>query len=842
MFNNELWQKPPAAAGGTVIYDYQIANSARFDGTSSYLYKTWGTAPTSTTKKTISVWIKRSLVDNSTAQRIITSIGNTGTYYFSDTVTDNIAYYSGGGGVNGYMTTRVFRDPSAWFHFVAIYDSGEASGEDRIKFYINGELFALDNGAWTFNAGYPNTSVPTIGKDGVQNLIGAYGGGGSLFNGYMADFVQIDGTAAISDFGETTNGVWVPKDPSTLTFGTNGFWLDFADNTAFGNDVSGNNNDWTATGFVTSDQMLDSPTFNSSSNGGNFATWNPLNKGSYTTLTEGNLKATGTSSGASQPSGTFAMTSGKWYWEMLVVDEVAGYPYTGLTVLGNIANSPTTGGDIWAMRYDISSGAVGGNSGDAITGLGTLTTVTTGVATATDGDIISYYLDCDNRKAWIAKNGVIPNSGAPASGTNPQWSWTTTPNNGITFTAQIYNGDDTILNAGQDGTFAGEKTAQGNSDDTGYGNFYYDPPTGFLAMCAGNLTTAEEVDPAQTNDDYPQKLFDAELYTGDGASTLAITGMDFQPDWTWIKNRDAADDNVLFDSTRGVTKLISTNNTAVESTDADTLKSWTSDGFTVGADVKVNTSGEDYVGWNWRANGGTTAANSVGGTSSVTQADPSGAFSIVTYTGFAGASGTSTVGHGMSLAPVLIIHIALDASAGRWTQSNAFTDAGYFVNMAGTGAETDLNSYGTMNAPTDSVFTINGVDGVGGGGRNYIAYCFANCEGYMKSGSFMGNGSTDGTFIYTGFKPRMIMLKRTNRSGDYWYIIDTARNTFNGPGVYMLNPDRTATEATNGTTNVIDFLSNGWKMRTSGSGLNGSGGEWVYLAISSNPFAYATAR
>ena len=139
------------------------------------------------------------------------------------------------------------------------------------------------------------------------------------------------------------------------------------------------------------------------------------------------------------------MTSGKWYWEMLVVDEVASYPYLGLTVLGNITNSPTTGGDIWAMRYDIGSGSLGGNSGANITGLGTLTTTSTGVTTATDGDIISWYLDCDNRKAWIAKNGTIPNSGNPATGANPQWSWTTTPSNPITFTAQVYNGDDTIL-------------------------------------------------------------------------------------------------------------------------------------------------------------------------------------------------------------------------------------------------------------------------------------------------------------------------------------------------------------------------------------------------------------
>ena len=275
------------ATGGD-FYEQQIEKSARFDGSSSYLNKTWGAAPSDDNKKTISVWLKRSLVGGSTAQRIITSIGNTGSYYVNgDSNGDSIGYYAGGGGINGYTTNRKVRDPAAWFHFVAILDAGQSNDYDRIKIYINGELHALNNGDWTQNSGHPNTAVPTLGKNGVANYISKYGNSTGYFNGYMADFIQIDGTAAISDFGETKNGVWVPKDPSGLTFGNNGFWLKFANASDFGEDYSGNNNDWTANSMSTHDQMIDTPTFGGSSSG-NFCVFNPLNNVNSSSYAEGN--------------------------------------------------------------------------------------------------------------------------------------------------------------------------------------------------------------------------------------------------------------------------------------------------------------------------------------------------------------------------------------------------------------------------------------------------------------------------------------------------------------------------------------------------------------------------
>ena len=591
--------------------------------------------------------------------------------------------------------------------------------------------------------------------------------------------------------------------------------------------------------------MTDTPTFNSDSNGGNFATWNPLNAGSYTTLAEGNLKATGTSSGASNPSGTFAMTSGKWYWEMLVVDEVSGYPYPGLTVLGNIANSATTGGDIWAMRYDITSGSVGGNSGANITGLGTLTTVATGVATATDGDIISFYLDCDNRKAWIAKNGTIPNSGNPANGSNPQWAWTTTPTNPITFTAQIYNGDDTILNAGQDGTFAGEKTAQGNSDDTGYGNFYYDPPTGFLAMCSGNQPVADEIDPAQTDDNYPQKLFGVLKYSGNGSERTIDTT--FQIDMAWARSTIQGQNWYALDTTRGFfgassnNKYMKLDTNGVEATFPQyNFKAQSGSDITITSGTWLNSSGHTQQMWNFRLNGGTTAANSNGSLASVTQVDPSGCICVGTYT----ANATnSTIGHGLSKKPALIILKKRDNQDRNWTawHHSLSNTQGYLSFFENSAASTDSQIW-QNTAPTSTVFSVNygTTETNAASGDKFLFYAFADCEGYIKIGKYIGNADANGSFIYTGFKPAFLMTRPVD-SGDDPLVWDIQQSPIN-PMQKTISTHNNSAQVDN-SNRSIDFLSNGFKIRTSNSNANTNDSDGIlFMAFAENPFKYATAK
>jgi len=845
VFQNNLMGAAAAAsaAGGTTIYDYQIANSVRMNGSNQYLNRTASSTATNNDKKAISLWFKRAGTSGNTGATYIISCqqDDLAALFVNDGSTaDNVGYFTNNGGQNG-KSKFLKRDFSAWNHLVFLYDSTESTGTDRVKFYINGVHYTTaDSTFWNIdNNGYPDSSADIgFGKGSNDNNIGRYQYNGSgYFNGYLADFVMIDGgtVPSISDFGETVNGVWVPKDPSGLTFGTNGCWLKFESSSDLGNDSSGNNNDWTANNFAAHDQMLDSPTFSSTdSNGGNFATLNPVASNPDVILSEGNLFATKETGSHYENASATMNLKGKYYVEVCAKELMTD---AGQAV--GLVN----------VKEDLIPNGTGRLNATGVSYLRDGTLETAGSAASfgtawTAGDIVQMAVDMtdiDSVKVWFGLNNTWQNSGNPSAGSGI--AATITNGEQIMAISAGYTGTgELICNFGQEGTFAGQKTAGGNADANGYGNFIYAPPTNFLALCAGNLTTAAEIDPAQTSDYYPQKLFDAKLYTGDGASTLTISGMDFQPDFTWIKNRETTDSHCLFDSTRGVTKLLSSDTTAAEATDADTLKSWTSDGFTVGADVKVNTSGEDYVGWNWRANGGTTSTNTAGDINSTVQVDPSGCFSIVTYTGTTSSAGVETVGHGLDSAPNLIITKGVGLVANWWVFSDGQTSWNYGMNLNSTAASIDKSGNGSMSAPTSTVFSTNHTDGLNDT-EGDIAYCFANCEGYIKSGTYVGNGDDNGTFVYTGFRPAMMIIKEL--VVDNWLIYDDERLGYNadanGIGNAVLYPDYAYGESSE-ASRAIDILSNGFKLRTSNATGNASSGNYLYFAMAKNPFQYATAR
>ena len=848
VFQNNLMGAAAAAAsaGGGDFYTHQIAHSLRMSDANNTTLKITAGTPTSSKTFTYSWWWKRyNVTSTSTQSSNVFCAGTSGGAYVFWPFTNNndcVANFNFTGGNFGdsRLTTNMqFRDTSAWYHCVLRFDSTQATASNRVRLYVNGVEPTYSSASVQTDISQ-NEDISFMNQDGVLQGWGGLSGKGTGQEGcdvQLAEIVFNDGQSYGPDsYGETKNGVWIPKDPSGLTFGNNGYYLNFASSSDLGNDVSGNNNDFTTANLSAHDQMLDSPTFNSDSNGGNFMTYNGAYMGANNALAEGNLQSTGSSAGNN--SGTFGMLTGKWYWECRA-ETVNSYAPTfgiGQSGIGN------TDGQYYIITWQTAAGQMYGGGGAPV-GMGTITVTSTGVTSLSSGDILSFWLDCDNKKLWIGKNGTIPNSGDPANGTNPQASWATTPTDRyFTATCQNVGSGVGVLNAGQNPSFNGEITAGTNTDKNGYGLFKYDPSgTDFVACCAANIPTADAVDPAQTDDNFPQKLFSPLLYTGTG-STNALTGLGFQPDLTWIKERGGANDHKLTDSTRGVTKSLESNTTAGEATDSNGLTAFGSDGFTVGSDAVYNNSSDTYVAWNWRANGGTTAANSVGGTSSVTQVDPSGGFSIVTYTGFSGSSGSSTVGHGMGIAPAMIIHKSRTRSSGWWTQvPNLLTDAGYFLDLSGTNAQTNLNSYGTMNVPTTSVFTINGVDGVGGESANYVAYCFANIEGYCKVGSYVGNGNDDGTFVYTGFRPAMMIIKEL--VVDDWLIYDDKRVGYNldSAGNAVLYPNATHAE-NNQASRAIDILSNGFKLRTSNATGNAGSGNYIYLAMAHNPFKYATAR
>jgi hypothetical protein len=341
------------------------------------------------------------------------------------------------------------------------------------------------------------------------------------------------------------------------------------------------------------------------------------------------------------------------------------------------------------------------------------------------------------------------------------------------------------------------------------------------------------------------KYFANTLYEGNGTAIgsggKTITGLEFQPDFTWIKNRDAADSHSLYDSSRGVTKQIESDNTSAQTTESEGLTSFTSDGFTLGSLDQVNTNNESFVGWNWKANGGSTTTNDasstgIGTIDSVYQANTTSGFSIVQYTG-TGSAGT--IRHGLSVAPSLIIVKNL-SQGDAWkvyhhkVASDPQTD--YLV-LNTTAAPVDDATVWNDTAPTNSVFSIGNHTDVNTNTENYVAYCWNEVEGFSKFGKFVGNGTdTDGPFIYTGFKPSWIVFK-ANRVTN-WYHHDSARNLIN-PVTVGIDLNASPAEWNGGVYvgNGLDFVSNGFKIRqATGLGYNYTGEEIYYIAFGSHSF------
>jgi hypothetical protein len=828
VFQNNLMGAAAAAAsaGGADFYDHQIANSARFTG-SGVLTRTAGT-PTNIDKFTISFWVKRSDV---TAQNNLvhgdTSNLNYQMLRFSSTEKLELHEQRGSGDSNGLRTVdQVFRDASAWYHVVWIYDSGNSTEADREIFYVNGTRLT-DVEGW--DGGYPSQN-----RDSVFNQSGAtlkIGGASSYYgnylNGYMAEVVFNDGQAyAASNYGETKNGVWIPKDPSGLTFGNNGFYLKFESSSDLGNDSSGNNNDFSASSVDTHDQMLDTPTFGSS-NGGNFCVMNPLNSGSNNTFSEGNLKVTNTSGGCSA-LGTMSLVTGhKWYFEGKVTG--SGNNWIGIIEENGYTNSANTNSSI-AGSSGFNNYLYGYN-GSIYYGANSTATG----ATITTDDIIGVLVDLESATNTIQfyKNGAAQGSAFNLTGT------------GINYTPMSDRGSSTgngfWFNFGQEGTF-GTGSGGGNSDVNGYGSFYYDDGAAAKAICTANLPIADAVDPAQTDDNFPQKLYDSKIWTGGGTST-AVSGLGFQPDFVWIKERENSSTYGAFNSTMGNTKLLGLGMTAAAEVNqaADPgLESFDSDGFTVDypntADFYVNRSGEPYIAWNWRANGGTTSTNSTGSVNVTQQVDPSGAFSISTYTG---AGGTGNIGHGLSSAATFVIIKQTNGVNNYCVYAKGAQDSGALFAYMDTNSVFQSATIFGNTEPSSTLVYLGDNNEVNHTSRDYIAWCWANVEGYCKSGHWIGNANANGSFIYTGFKPAFLMLRYIG-SGESWVILDDARDGFN-PTNKNVRANSSNAEASGSTYN-IDFLSNGFKPRTTWEGLNGSGYRIVYLAMAHNPFKYATAR
>jgi hypothetical protein len=343
-----------------------------------------------------------------------------------------------------------------------------------------------------------------------------------------------------------------------------------------------------------------------------------------------------------------------------------------------------------------------------------------------------------------------------------------------------------------------------------------------------SLSTANLPDPAidPAKGENPTEYFNSVLYTGTGADQ-AITGVGFQPDWVWLKARNTTGSHGLFDSVRGATKRLSSNLTAAEDTAAG-VNSFDSDGFTLDA-LNFNQNSNTFVAWNWKA-GGSGVSNTDGNVTSTVSADTTSGFSVVTWTGDESVS--DQIGHGLSQKPDVIIARRRDGTHAWVVWGEAIGTASnsrLFLNTTDA-----ISTTGSIGASTNTYFAYDV-----GGGESWLAYCFHSIEGFSKFGSYTGNGSTDGPFVYTGFRPAFVITKCSSGSSN-WNLLDSKRNTFNDADLHLL-PNSTAAEATT-TSNNLDLLSNGFKPRGAGGNTNTSGETYIFIAFAEQPFKFSNAR
>jgi hypothetical protein len=780
---------------------YQISRSLRFNSAdSAYLNRTPASAGNRRTF-TWSGWVKRSTLGVDYATLFgVTNAGN-------DSSWNALIFYSDGLGFQTWnnvyrRTTQVLRDTSAWYHVVLAVDTTQATASDRIKLYLNGSQITAFS---TSSDPSQNTDLPinnsvahTIGRDTQQS---------TNFGGYMTEVNFIDGQALTpSSFGETDTqtGVWKPKAYSG-SYGTNGFYLNFSDNSnttaaTLGADYSGNGNNWTPNGFLVSagagnDSLVDVPTPYGVDTGvggsvrGNYATWNSVgvSGGGTTTITNGNLDTSvGSTTTFGRVSATFGLSTGKWYWEMLIVD-VGGGANVGISVGGLPSGSYGLGGDTGEVSYQATGNKYLSGSISAYGSTYAANDII-GVAYDADAGSITFYKNNTSQGAITGFTGTKYPAVGAGGGTNPQYT----------------------ANFGQR-------------------PFAYTAPSGFKALCTQNLPTPTI---GATTATQAGKYFNTVLYTGN-SSTLSVTGVGFQPDWIWGKCRSTALSHRFFDAVRGVTSRLSSNLTAAETTESG-VTAFNSDGFTLGSDQGLNFASDTYVAWNWKANGA-GSSNTAGSITSTVSANTTSGFSIVTYTG--NATSGATVGHGLGVAPSMII-LKIRSTTGDWPVyhvSNGNTIAQYLNLSLGTGGA--FAGAWNNTTPTSTVFTLGNSTETNASGGTFVAYCFAPVAGYSSFGQYTGNGSTDGPFVFTGFRPAYVMVKT---SGDnVWLILDATRNTSN---VVTLNLNANQSSAENTYSGWCDFTSNGFKVRGTDGAINTGSGLYIYMAFASSPFKYSLAR
>jgi|21_taG_2_1085346.scaffolds.fasta_scaffold04920_3 hypothetical protein len=589
-----------------------------------------------------------------------------------------------------------------------------------------------------------------------------------------------------------------------------------------GIDRSGNGNNWTVNNMAFADQVVDSPT-------NNFATLNPLTKrpAANGILSEGNLSFKSQTGDSTVFATMGILPDQKIYFEVYLQAN-SNQNFIGISPdydngdgdfdkVGVAYGRKVRGGATVQQYYN----GGGDSSGTDLSVNNQAVGTVVGVAVDNENGQIHYAFNNSWDSDATDNNPAADVTGFDTTVTQFPKISLDTPDN----TAWDY------LNFGQDSSFAGNKTAQGNQDGNEIGDFYYTPPSGYLALCTKNLPDVDVV---------PSENFNAQYWSGDSSGDESFT-TGFQPDWVWFSVRSLNASHEMVDSVRGATKGLMSDTDGAEYTDAEGLQSFDSNGFSLGTNSGgYNRTGRTYVARSWKA-GGTAVSNTDGSITSTVSANVDTGFSIVGYTG--NGSDGATVGHGLSSAPDMVIVKSRD-SAHHWSVGHTSLGTNEVVLLSTNSAKSNCVTGftgGGVGARGASTFTLeagtSNANNVNTNNEGFIAYCFHSVDGYSKVGSYTGNGSTDGTFVYTGFRPAFVLTKCSSH-GSYGSMTNNKTLGYN-PDNNELYAGLAQGEA---TSDSLDYLANGFKMRRTSGEDNGSSKTYIYIAFAETPFKYSNAR
>ena len=803
---------------------YTINNAIWLDGSADYLTNTFAGAGNNKTG-TVSFWIKRN--ETGATHQLFHARSTSGSSQLNIN-SSNVLYWrledTAGAQVGQLTSTQVVRDLTAWMHVVVNFDTTNATAGNRMRMYINGSEVT------DFSADVnPSLNADSTISDAAAHYIGATHTPTDYADCYLAEYIYIDGTQLdASSFGETDDqGNWVPVDPSGLTFGTNGFWLDFAvapgTSNGAGTDVSGNGNHFTETSLTAAQQVTDVPTNTADDGEGNYAKISDLftreansysspagsitvsNAGRTVLFSNGGTNPLCISTCILEPGNKYHVEwdTDAWGSDSITLASVWLLP---ITTLVNTTDLNAAGGKGYYISSWNPSRGIGANT--AFDG-STLTSTAAGDAWGV-GEVLSLDIDMST----IGSTNIIHKLDGGTVATD----------NGLAFLDVPYLVCPQVQSNGANRTWQGTF----NFGDTAFATT---PETDHVGISTAALSTPTVTDPSA--------YFASLLYTGNGTAVGSggnvITGAGFQPDFVWIKNRDAADSHMLFDAVRGTTKYFSSDSLNNEATDTETIDSFDADGFTVGSNVAVNTNTENYVAWCFKADN-TSGSSNTDGTITATVAAGTG-FSIGTYSG--NATSGATVGHGLSAAPDFIIVKQLTGASTQrpivYHSSEGETKNG-FLDLANA-FQTSTAAWNDT-APTTSVFSLGNDNFCNGSSRTYGFYAFAKTPGLIGIGSYVGNGSADGAYVVvddggSGFRPAFLLIKNVSTAVTNWQLFDAARDPYNAVDGQLL---ANATSAESTGTERVDFTSNGFKLRISTGDINNSGDTIIYLAFAEYPF------